>query len=56
MVRYIGPWLGEPEAVILEARLRTLETRMLALEALTQELQSKLASVTETIGLEPAGQ
>ncbi len=51
MGRQVGPWLGEPEAVMLEARVRTLEARVVALEALAQELRSKLAAITETLGL-----
>jgi hypothetical protein len=54
MARQIAPWLGEPKITMLEARLRLAENRLLALEALTQELQAKLAALTETTMVESA--
>jgi len=54
MARQIAPWLGEPKVIMLEARLRSAENRLLALEALTRELQAKLAALTETTMMESA--
>ena len=54
MARQIAPWLGDPEVVMIEARLRSAENRLLALEALTRELQARLAALTETTMAESA--
>ena len=39
---------------MIEARLRSAENRLLALEALTRELQARLAALTETTMAESA--
>ncbi len=32
MARQVGPWVVEPQAVVLEARIRALEARLQAVE------------------------
>jgi uncharacterized coiled-coil protein SlyX len=43
MGRQIAPWLGEPQAALLEARVRPLEMRLETLEERIRELESKVA-------------
>jgi hypothetical protein len=47
MGRQIGPWLGEPRAAILEARVRPLEMRLEALEERIRQLEAKLAALND---------
>ena len=54
MARQIAPWLGDPNVVMLEARLHLAEDRLLALEALTRELQARLAALTQNTMVESA--
>ena len=54
MARQIAPWLGDPNVVMLETRLRSAEDRLLALEALTRELAARLAALTQNTMVESA--
>lgn len=47
MGRQIGPWLGEPRAAILEARVRPLEMRLEALEERIRQLEGVLAALND---------
>ena len=49
MARQIGPWLGEPQAATLEARIRPLEVRLRLLEERVRELETALAAAREEV-------